>query len=185
MQFRPAFYHAAMRSVLFTLPFEFEALFYATPKPSARGLEQVSKTLHDGAVLVTAPLAEGHGCNSSFLNSVSEAASLLNALATLSGLTSLGELSHQFQPFGVTATWPEHGYAVMDLVSCKPIEAKAIDDVRTTILETLKCAHVALEVSFRGPGAEQLLEATRWRTHSARGAVNLPLFRRLLVSNIT
>ena len=64
---------------------------------------KVSKTLHDGAVLVTAPLAEGHGCNSSFLNSVSEAASLLHALATLSGLTSLGELSHQFQPLGVTA----------------------------------------------------------------------------------
>ena len=55
VQFRPAIYHAAMHSVLFTLPFEFEALSDAPPKPSTRELEHVSKTLHDGAVLVHCP----------------------------------------------------------------------------------------------------------------------------------
>ena len=45
---------------------EFEALSDAPPKPSARVLEQVPKTLHDGAVLVTAPLSEGKGATRPF-----------------------------------------------------------------------------------------------------------------------
>jgi len=171
VHFRTLYYHAALHSVLFTLPFEFEALFDAPPKTSTLKLGQVPQILSNATVLVTALLVEGHGCNTSSLNNVSEAASLLTTMATLSGLTLLGELSHQFEPFGVTAllllaeshvsihTWPEHGYAALDLVSCKPIEPKAVDDIRATIQEQLQCTDVHLEVSFRGRGADQLPEA--------------------------
>merc|ERR1712157_576232 len=74
---------------------------------------------------------EAHGCSFDALNDTAGGVALLKDLATLGQLTFVNGLAHQFLPQGFTAlllveeshlsihTWPELGYTVLDIVSCK------------------------------------------------------------------
>lgn len=73
-----------------------------------------------------------------FENSIS---AFMNAVAEGVNLTVLSKSFKQFEPYGVTGvfllseshlsihTWPEYGYAALDLFSCKNFDASVIKDI--------------------------------------------------------
>ena len=75
-------------------------------------------------------LLELKDCNREILNDLSFIKDLLSESATRAGATVLGESFHKFNPHGVSGvvviaeshisihTWPEHGYAAVDIFSC-------------------------------------------------------------------
>ena len=75
-------------------------------------------------------LAEYSACECSFLDSEPDIRSLMLEAATRSGATVVGDIFHHFSPQGVTGvvvvaeshlaihTWPEFGYASVDLFTC-------------------------------------------------------------------
>jgi len=82
-------------------------------------------------------IAEYHDCDMDVLNSVSEIEDILIEAARLSGATIVKPLFHQFSPHGVSGvvvieeshfsihTWPEYGFAAVDLFSCSKIDFNA------------------------------------------------------------
>ncbi|UCE34163.1 MAG: adenosylmethionine decarboxylase [Deltaproteobacteria bacterium] len=75
-------------------------------------------------------LAEYLECECTFLDSEPDIRSLMLEAATRSGATVVGDIFHHFSPQGVTGvvvvaeshlaihTWPEFGYASVDLFTC-------------------------------------------------------------------
>ena len=75
-------------------------------------------------------LAEYSECECTFLDSEPDIRSLMLEAATRSGATVVGDIFHHFSPQGVTGvvvvaeshlaihTWPEFGYASVDLFTC-------------------------------------------------------------------
>ncbi len=73
---------------------------------------------------------ELYGCAPHLLNDADHILDAMRRAAVASGSTLLGEVSHRFEPQGVTAlallaeshisihTWPEHGYAAVDVFTC-------------------------------------------------------------------
>lgn len=69
-------------------------------------------------------------CNPELLNDLQYVRQSMMTAATNAGATIIAERFHQFDPLGVTGiiaiaeshlcihTWPEHGYAAVDIFSC-------------------------------------------------------------------
>ncbi|CAE7263814.1 speE, partial [Symbiodinium sp. CCMP2456] len=124
------YYHPQMHVSLFTLPAEMQRRFdVPAPAIAAEDTEEPPSS-H----LVHTFMSEASGCSPDLLNDIPVTGRLLRRLATLGDLTVLGHLEHKFHPQGVTAlllvseshlsihTWPERGYAVVDVVSCKALQ---------------------------------------------------------------
>lgn len=75
-------------------------------------------------------LAEFYDCNSNILNNVQIIESLMTEAAVACGATVVDKHFHMFSPYGVSGvviiseshlaihTWPEYGYAAVDLFTC-------------------------------------------------------------------
>jgi S-adenosylmethionine decarboxylase len=84
--------------------------------------------------------------------------SLLEEIATSLGYAILKNASYKFAPHGVTAvlllseshisihTWPEHNYAVCELVTCREFTSQNEILLRTILKETLKTDSISLQV---------------------------------------
>ncbi len=82
-------------------------------------------------------LVEYHGCPSARLNDVGAVESILNDAAVAAGATVVQSAFHPFRPQGVSGvvilaeshlsvhTWPEAGYAAVDLYTCGAVDAEA------------------------------------------------------------
>lgn len=76
-------------------------------------------------------LYEFYDCDPQLLDSPEHMRKILWDAALKAGMTPLEEASHRYQPQGVSVvilvaeshisihTWPEHGYAAVDLFSCR------------------------------------------------------------------
>jgi S-adenosylmethionine decarboxylase proenzyme len=84
-------------------------------------------------------LLEFHGCAPSRLKRAREVKALLNVAVRHGGGTIVKAVFHNFSPYGVSGvvviteshvtihTWPEHGYAAVDIFSCsKKLDHPAI-----------------------------------------------------------
>lgn len=107
-------------------------------------------------------ILELYDCPSSLLDDQAFIQSTLRQAATVAQSTLLGELSHKFEPQGVTAlvllaeshisihTWPESGYAAVDVFTCG--EHTCPDQACEYIAEQLKSGHHSLSTLPRsGP----------------------------------
>jgi len=87
-------------------------------------------------------LAEYHSCDISVIDSESDISEILLEAARVSGATIIDSFFHSFSPQGVSGviviaeshisihTWPEHGYAAVDLFSCGDFDyQKALDHI--------------------------------------------------------
>ena len=106
---------------------------------------------------------ELNGCNEQLLDDLSRVKSALIDAADEAGATIVGEIFHEFSPVGVTGvvaiaeshisihTWPEHGYAAVDVFSCsetfRPHEAARL------IVERLGAESHTVQVIERGTTA--------------------------------
>jgi S-adenosylmethionine decarboxylase len=75
-------------------------------------------------------LLELHGCNAKLLNDIKRVEEILVSGARIAKATIVGTHFHQFSPFGISGvvviaeshlavhTWPEHGYAAVDIFTC-------------------------------------------------------------------
>ena len=75
-------------------------------------------------------LIEFHGCDRGVLSDTPAVERHMRAAADASGLTVVESVFHRFKPWGVSGvviiseshlavhTWPEHGYAAVDLFTC-------------------------------------------------------------------
>ena len=150
-------------------PASLEGAGAATTTTAAAASASASATSDAGtaaqeAALVFGLAIEARGCQSKALNHTEGASDLLHRMAALGGLTPLWGRSHQFEPQGVTAllmvseshlglhTWPEWGYAVLDVVSCKAIDAAASESMLDAVRTMLRCGNVTGRVSLRGFG---------------------------------
>ena len=82
------------------------------------------------AALGTHSILELYGCPSELLNDEFQVRAFVREAALKAGCTILGEVSHTFEPQGVTAvvllaeshisahTWPEVGYVAVDVFTC-------------------------------------------------------------------
>ena len=106
------------------------------------------------APLARHTLLELHGCDVALLNAPAALKDLLGEAVRLGHGTIVTEVFHTFSPHGVSGvvviaeshvaihTWPEHGYAAVDIFSCgTTLDHIAIrdhirDGLRATRLET-------------------------------------------------
>lgn len=82
-------------------------------------------------------LLELHQCPSDLLKTGHELESYLKAAAEKMGATVVTSNFHQFAPYGISGvviiqeshltlhTWPEHGYAAVDIFTCGEIDLEA------------------------------------------------------------
>lgn len=84
-------------------------------------------------------LMECHGCDGAILDEGAELERLARRAAELAGVTVVASAHHDYQPQGASAmvliaeshlsvhTWPEHGYAAVDIFTCgdagRPVQA--------------------------------------------------------------
>lgn len=80
---------------------------------------------------------ELYGCPPNLLNRPIDAERALLAAAAAMGATVIGSHFHAFSPYGVSGvviiaeshltvhTWPEYGYAAVDVFSCGPLDLEA------------------------------------------------------------
>jgi S-adenosylmethionine decarboxylase len=129
-------------------------------------------------------LVELRDCNSKILNDIKKVEEILVAAAKAAKATILKVHFHQFSPFGVSGviviaeshlsihTWPEYGYAAMDIFTCgdtlKPelaatrviekFQSKqpSIIEVKRGILsrDNVKLPHKAVNKSGKGEAVE-------------------------------
>ena len=82
-----------------------------------------------------------YSCNAESLSFVPTVQTVLNAIVEELQLSKVNESFKQFEPLGVTGfilleeshvsihTWPEHQFAAVDIFSCKPFDAKKIQEL--------------------------------------------------------
>ncbi len=80
-------------------------------------------------------------CNAESISFVTTVQTVLNAIVEELQLSKVNESFKQFEPIGVTGfilleeshvsihTWPEHQFAAVDIFSCKPFDAKKIQEL--------------------------------------------------------
>lgn len=105
---------------------------------------------------------ELYGCRASALRRVADVEVDLRAAADAIGATVLSGHFHQFAPQGVSGalviaeshlavhTWPEHGYAAVDLFTCGPRRLHPADAV-AELRERWGASHVEVSHVERGP----------------------------------
>ena|SRR5215210_2488099 len=116
-------------------------------------------------VASTKPLArhtllELHGCNSELLQNADALKPTLMTAVRAGGGTIVTEVFHNFSPHGVSGviviaeshvaihTWPEHGFAAVDIFSCSPALDQALIQQQITI--ALQAQRVEQRVFDRG-----------------------------------
>lgn len=109
-------------------------------------------------------LLDFFGCDPDLLQDSHLLREALAATAEESRLTVLNEVFHRFDPHGVSGvlliseshmsihTWPEHGYAAVDVFSCSPEISAA--QVRASLEAKLRPGRVEVRVVHRGNGEE-------------------------------
>lgn len=103
-------------------------------------------------------LLEFYDCDPAYLKRARETKKLLCAAVTTGGGTIVKAVFHNFSPYGVSGvvviteshvtihTWPEHGYAAVDIFSCSTKlkhavirrELKRLLSARTVIAKTFR-----------------------------------------------
>ncbi len=108
-------------------------------------------------------LVDLNGCDTMLLDDVEHVKTILVDAANEAGATIVGEIFHEFSPVGVTGvvaiaeshisihTWPEHGYAAVDVFSCSESfrPHRAVD----LIVERLGAESHSTQVIERGSAA--------------------------------
>lgn len=113
-------------------------------------------------------ILELYGCPATVLNDAQRIQHALREASRVADSTLLGEIHHAFQPHGVTAlallaeshisvhTWPETGYAAVDVFTCgshtKPEKACVY------LVETLEAANYSLQTVTRRPPARPMVK---------------------------
>jgi S-adenosylmethionine decarboxylase proenzyme len=108
-------------------------------------------------------LLEYNGCNVSKLNNKKYLEDLLTKAAVKGKFTVLNSAFHQFEPQGVTGvillseshmsihTWPEHGYAAVDLFTCGQNNS---EESEAFIRQGLECKYSEKMLLKRGDGIQ-------------------------------
>ena len=108
-------------------------------------------------------ILELYDCDPQILDRSTEVKEIMIRAAEATGLEVLDFRSHQFNPHGVTSmvllgeshlsihTWPEHGFAAVDIFVCGKEVWKAVDVIR----EGLKPDRVEVMELIRGVGIEK------------------------------
>jgi S-adenosylmethionine decarboxylase proenzyme len=91
-------------------------------------------------------IVECHGCPYALIDDVAIIRKLLRSAAAACSLHIIREASHRFQPRGITGyvllqeshisihTWPESGFAVVDILSCGELDRERLADCFRTLL---------------------------------------------------
>ncbi len=108
-------------------------------------------------------LAEMTGCPPEVLNDVTGLETSFRECAEKGGATVVSSHFHHFSPHGVSGvvviaeshvtvhTWPEHGYAAVDVFTCgRPEIAEAVMEL---LIQALHCQNVKRTSFARGPHA--------------------------------
>lgn len=102
-----------------------------------------------------------YNCNAHSLSFIPTVKKVLNDIVEELQLSKVNESFKQFEPIGVTGfilleeshvsihTWPEHQFAAVDIFSCKPFDAKKIQDLLMTSFNSDK---VVIKQIERGEG---------------------------------
>jgi len=114
-------------------------------------------------------ILELHGVDSNLLNDAKRLEEILVNAAIESGSTIIGKVFHKFSPHGVTGiigikeshisihTWPEFGYAALDVFTCRGIDPNEIVRI---IVEAFKPKFYTTMVLSRGePYVEDMDES--------------------------
>ncbi len=106
-------------------------------------------------------LLELSGCPADALKSVAGLEACMCAAAEAMGATVVTSNFHQFSPYGVSGvviiqeshltlhTWPEHGYAAVDIFTCGEIE---LEKGVAQLQEALQAKRAEYKVHARGVG---------------------------------
>ncbi len=106
-------------------------------------------------------LIELSGCDAGRLGKVRGVRGAMLEAARLAGGTVVKSVFHAFSPWGVSGvvviaeshlsvhTWPEHGYAAVDVFSCSPRLSAAA--VRRHLREAFGARHASMTRLRRGP----------------------------------
>ncbi len=106
-------------------------------------------------------LLELNECDSGLLDELDVIETAMVDAAREAGASILGRSFHKFNPRGVTGivaiaeshlaihTWPEHGYAAVDIFTCG--ESFAPDRAAQLIIGSLRCRNPATTTIRRGP----------------------------------
>lgn len=98
-------------------------------------------------------------CNPDTLSFIPSVKTLLNAIVEELQLTKVNESYKQFEPIGVTGfvlleeshvsihSWPEHQFAAVDIFSCRPFDAKKIQEL---LMESFSSDKVVIKQIERG-----------------------------------
>lgn len=98
-----------------------------------------------------------YNCNEESLSFIPKVKLVLNAIVEELQLSKVNESFKQFEPIGVTGfilleeshvsihTWPEHLFAAVDIFSCKPFDAKKIQELLMTSFGSDKVVIKAIE----------------------------------------
>ncbi|MBW7858975.1 MAG: adenosylmethionine decarboxylase [Leptonema sp. (in: Bacteria)] len=105
-------------------------------------------------------IIELYECNKSVLNNLDAIQGTLLSAAEISGATIIDSRFHRFAPQGVSGviliaeshisihTWPELGYAALDLYTCNP--GMDIDGAMRMLTETFEASDFVVEYMPRG-----------------------------------
>lgn len=116
---------------------------------------------HAPEALGTHLLLELNECDSALLDEMDLIETAMVDAAREAGANILGQSFHKFTPRGVTGivaiaeshlaihTWPEHGYAAVDIFTCG--ESFAPDRAAQLIIGSLKCQKPVTTTIRRGP----------------------------------
>ncbi|MBP7584060.1 MAG: adenosylmethionine decarboxylase [Spirochaetes bacterium] len=124
--------------------------------------------------LGTHVIAEMFNCNECHLNDLQKVEEVMMAAAELSKATIVKPFFHQFSPYGISGviviaeshftihTWPEHGYAAVDIFTCGDFDYQIAVDYIKNSLESEKCTLFHLQRGIL-PGSKQVQELTMLR----------------------
>ena len=100
-----------------------------------------------------------YNCNEDTLSFIPTVKTVLNAIVKELQLTKVNESYKQFEPIGVTGfilleeshvsihSWPEHQFAAVDIFSCRPFDAKKIQEL---LMESFSSDKVVIKQIERG-----------------------------------
>lgn len=120
-------------------------------------------------------LVELYDCDHAILDDEVAIAEHMLAAARAAGATIVGERVHKFNPHGVSGvvilaeshltihTWPEHGYAALDLFTCSDIDS---DACFALLKKAFKARHHVSSVVSRGV-RDEIVRHTRPRSFEA------------------
>jgi len=91
-------------------------------------------------------IAELFNCNEFHINDVKKVEEVMMAAAELSKATIIKPFFHKFSPYGISGviiiaeshftihTWPEHGYAAVDIFTCGELDYRsALDHIKNEL----------------------------------------------------